>query len=199
MKNQKDQIVIVTKPIQPDGKTGYGLAIVNALKELVGKRAIIIIQEYRKIRSNKQNRYYWGVVLKAYQRYFQSNNVYMSDDDMHLWIKEYVWRDYVDIQIEDVDSETGEVRMIPFRKILTSTILTTIEWEERMTISRNYAAEHFNIQIPEPNERLDKQILETLEHPEGIYYDVDFGNYFNIVDVPSQRVERAAPKRLSNK
>ena len=112
-----------------------------------------------------------------------------------------MWRDYVDIEIEEVDQETGEIKLIPFRKILTSTQLSTMEFEERMTASRNYAAEHFNgLQIPEPTERIDTQILEWLEHPEGVYYDADFQNYFNVIDLPAERVESAAPvKKLEKK
>jgi hypothetical protein len=176
----KNKLTIVTKPIK-DGKTGFGEAILNALESLEGKRAKISIEEYKRPRSNKQNRYYWGVVLKYYRQFFQANGTFMSNDDMHIWIKEYVWHDYVDITLERV-SRDGEVLQIPFRKILTSTRLDTQEWEQRMTLSRQYAVENFNgMQIPEPSETIDEHVKQWLEHADGLYYGADYSNYFDIV------------------
>lgn len=165
----KNCMTIITSIIT-EGRTGFGEAIVSAIEKLEGKRARIAIEEYKKPRSNRQNRYYWGVVLRMYVQYFQRQGVFMSNDDMHIWIKEYVWSDFVDVIVNDV----------PFRKILTSTRLTTMEWEERMTLARAYASEHFSLNIPEPSERIDEHVQEWLEHPDGVYYDADYTNYFSI-------------------
>lgn len=178
----KNEMTIITKIIE-GGRTGFGEAIVSAIESLEGKRAKITIEEYKRPRSNQQNRYYWGVVLKFYQSYFQRNGVNMSNDDMHIWIKEYIWKDFVDITIEKV-SKYGEVSQIPFRKILTSTLLTTKEWENRMEQTRRYAAQNFSIQIPMPNEKIDQHVIDWLENPDGMYYQAEYANYFTIETPP---------------
>lgn len=177
---QNNRIQIVTKPIT-GGLTGFGEQIVQAIESLEGRRAIITIEEFRRIRTTQQNAYYWAVVLKMFRQYFEHSGHFMSNDDMHLWIKEYVWRDFVDISVEKVDRD-GVVTYVPFRQILTSTLLTTVEWEHRMMLSRAYAAENFNgMQIPEPREKLPDYVQEWLDNPEGVYYEGDYKNYFNIV------------------
>lgn len=176
----KNQITIVTRVIQ-NGLTGFGEQILNAIDILEGKRAKITIEEFRRPRTNKQNRYYWGVVLKAYCQYFERQGHYFSNDEMHLWIKEYVWGDFQDITVEKVDRD-GVITYLPMRHILSSTTLDTLQFEERMFLSRAYAAENFDgLQIPEPSEKIDAHVLEWLENPEGIYYQNEYKDYFNII------------------
>lgn len=177
----KNSVRIVTRPIK-DGLTGFGEQIIQAFKILEGKRAEVIITEWKAPRTDKQNRYYWGVVLKAYSQYFQQQGHFWSNDEMHLWIKQYVWWDYEDITVERVDKD-GVVTYLPFRHILSSTTLGTKEWEERMEKSRMYAAQNFNgLQIEEPNEKIDEHVLEWLANPEGLYYGNDYKAYFNVVE-----------------
>jgi hypothetical protein len=66
--------------------------------------------------------------------------------------------------------------------------LNTKEWEERMTLTRAYAAQNFNMQIPEPSEKIDQHIQDWLDNPEGIYYEADYKSYFDI-EKPQQKVE----------
>lgn len=172
---------IITLPIK-DGLTGFGQTIVDHVAKLEGKRAEITIREYVRPRTDKQNRYYWGVVLKAYQQYFRGKQIFFTNDECHLWIKEHIWNDIFEGTWERVSKETGEVTHVPFRKILSSTLLNTREWEERMLLSRQYAAEFMNLQIPEPEEKIDEQVLQWLENPEGVYYMDDYRNYFTISD-----------------
>lgn len=178
--SEKQSASIITFPIK-DGRTGFGEIIVDHIAKLEGKRAKITIEEYHSPRTNKQNRYYWGVVLKYYQEYFRKEQVYFTNDEAHDWIKEHVWGDLLEGVIERV-SKDGEVSHIPYRKLLSSTLLTTKEWELRMTASRQYAAEHLNMQIPEPHEKLDEELLKWLNNPEGVYYMEDYRNYFTISD-----------------
>jgi len=167
----KNKITIITKEIS-EGRTGYGEAIVDAFCKLEGKKAKITIEHYRRPRTNAQNAYYWCVPLEYYQRYFQQQDVFMTKDEIHEWIKEYVWHDYVDITL---------INGMEFRKVLSSTDLDTMEWEHRMTLTRNYAATNFNgMQIPEPNEKIDEATLEWLANAEGIYSDFEYKNYFKI-------------------
>lgn len=168
----KNQLTIITPPLH-DGKTGHAEEIILMLKNMEGKRAKITIEEFKQPRTNKQNSYYFGVVVKAYLDYFMDNNVYMTSDMMHNWIKEYVWRWYEDITLNG----------IPFRHILSSTEVDIKTWEELMTQSRLYAAKHLGIDIPEPEEKLPGH----LDVPCGIFYDYDYKNYFKIVDASAEK------------
>jgi hypothetical protein len=179
----KNQLTIITPPLH-DGKTGHAEEIMLMLKNMEGKRARIFIEEFKMPRTNKQNRYYFGVVVKAYQNCFNDNNVYMTSDDMHGWIKQYVWKWYEDVTLNG----------IPFRHILSSTEVDVKTWEELMTKCRYYAAKHLGIDIPEPTERLP----DYLDTPCGIFYDYDYKNYFKIIEGSAERVaEKVAVPQLA--
>jgi len=162
----KNQLTIITPTIK-DGKTGFGLQIQSALQALEGKRVKITIEEFKKPRSNAQNAYYYGCVLPAYKEAFAANNVFLDNDQMHAWIKEFVWEWYVDLDMNG----------IPFRKVLSSTHVDVKQWEELMTKCRYYATKHLNIDIQEPQEKMPEY-----EVPDGLYYDYDYKNYFKIVN-----------------
>lgn len=101
------------------------------LLTLENKGIKVILRRIKKDRSNKENRYYWGVVVKLL-----SNHTGYSSDEMHDALRMLFLR--------DTD-----------RKILTirsTTSLTTVEFEFYLTQIREWASMELDCYIPLPKE-----------------------------------------------
>jgi len=95
------------------------------------KEVEVIVRKLKKERSNEQNRYYWGVVIKLL-----SEHIGYIDEEMHEALKLKFLRD--------------DSRKIP--TLRSTTDLTTIEFEEYLEKIRIWAAQELNCYIPLPNE-----------------------------------------------
>jgi len=110
-----------------------------------GKDVIIKIQKQKKIRSNYQNRYYFGVVIPIIQQgLFDVQAEWLSVDDVHAFLKQNF--NYKEL----VNKRTGEVVAVA----KTTADLATIEFEEYLDRCRAFADEFLNIIIPMPNEQV---------------------------------------------
>ena len=89
------------------------------------------IRESRNSRSLQQNRYYWGVVLKAL-----SDDTGYSAEEMHQLMAE-----------KFLNYEKGE-----YVFVRSTTSLNTKEFEEYLSQIRLFANTELGIFIPEPNE-----------------------------------------------
>lgn len=101
------------------------------LKSLADKEIVIELKKYTKIRSNNQNRYYWGVVIKTL-----CDELGYSDDEMHSTLKAMF--------LIDMTNKIPKVR--------STQSLTTAEYEEYLSTIRNWASANLSIYIPLPNE-----------------------------------------------
>lgn len=146
-----------------DGKIpmAVSLAIRDKLKSLDGKNATIILSEWRPPRSGKQNRYYWGVVVKRIHRVFTHHGNDWTTDQVSEFLKEEVGG-----LIDVLYLPNGQKRRIP----RSSTSLDTGEWEVFMEKCREWAARVLNLVIPLPNE-----ILEDDEWDDEHYLGTDSG------------------------
>ena len=108
-------------------------------KSLEGKRIEVIVRPESRQRSNPQNKYYWGVVLKIL-----SNETGYEPDELHLIFKDLFLKEYAEINKED------KRIVIPYLK--STTELSTQEFEDYLTRIKRWAAIELNIYIPEPNE-----------------------------------------------
>ena len=90
-------------------------------------------------RSNKQNRYYWGVVIKIL-----SDEMGLSQDETHEILKYQFLKSHVDITI------LGEIERTFF--IRSTTSLNTKDMEIYLEEIRQWAASFLNCQVPMPNE-----------------------------------------------
>lgn len=110
-----------------------------------GKDVIIKIQKQKKIRSNYQNRYYFGVVIPIIQQgLFDVQAEWLSVDEIHAFLKQnFNFK-------ELVSGNTGEVVKVA----KTTADLATIEFEEYLDRCRAFADEFLNIIIPMPNEQV---------------------------------------------
>jgi len=105
------------------------------LKGLKGKQNIKI-QKHRNKRSDKQNKYYWGVVIA-----YISNETGFTDEEVHELLK------FKFLQTSKV-SRQGSMETF----IQSTTELDTLEAEEYLYKIRIWALNFLNLQIPLPNE-----------------------------------------------
>lgn len=111
------------------------------IKRMEGKMGRLIVEKGNK-RTNAQNRYYWGVVVKMI-----SEATGQDDDDIHEFLKGRF--NAVDFDIPN--KETGEV--IEKATIgRTTTKMTTIQFMEYIMQIQQWASEFLHIVIPDPGQ-----------------------------------------------
>ena len=132
--------------------------IVNAIEVYEGKKVTVTIERFYKKRSNKQNNYYWGVIIEHWKNIIRHEwqEIY-SIDEVHDFLKGNLNFDIV------VDTDTGELLINPvtqnvIRKPKSTTKNTTFSQEEYHKSCRDLAFEMFGYMIPEPNEDLEQPI-----------------------------------------
>jgi len=106
------------------------------LRNYEGKEAYITIKPYRKNRSDNQNRYYWGVVVKIL-----SDELGFEPDEMHEVLKQkFLTRETLRIGKEDfIIAKPTHNR-------------STQEFEEYLSHIRTWASTEMSILIPLPND-----------------------------------------------
>lgn len=116
------------------------------IKEHNGKRLEIRLSVVGAKRSNRQNRYYWGVVI-AYQMdcFAERWGEIWDKDQVHDWNKNNIWHS------EIIEEETGEI----IKKPGSSKAADKAEFEFRMEKLRQKFETDFNWRIPLPNEQID--------------------------------------------
>ncbi len=108
------------------------------LNHFAGKRVILSIAAQKKDRSDNENRYYWGVVVKIL-----GDELGYSSDEMHEALKFKFLR---------MEAEPdGKRRLETVRSTAT---LKTDEFEDYLDRIRMWAAADMGIVIPLPNEVL---------------------------------------------
>lgn len=125
-------------------KIHYRSLFDSLLSNFNGKQVEIIIQRKRKKRSNNQNRYYWGCLIPYIQQGLsETQGEWLTIDAVHEFLKANF--NYKEI----VNQNGGEVIKMP----VSTTELSTIEFEEYQDRCRIFADEFLNIIIPLPNEQ----------------------------------------------
>jgi len=104
--------------------------------KLEGKRVVVELKQYRKNRSNNQNAYIWGVVVKLITEYTGDRD----NESKQVW--------------EQVKIKVGHVYTEGFLKGLGKPTkdLTTVEFEDLASRIRTWANCDLGIYIPLPNE-----------------------------------------------
>jgi hypothetical protein len=101
------------------------------LRSLEGKEIQVVVGTVKKNRSNNENRYYWGVVIKIL-----SEHTGYSTDEMHDALR----------MLFLIERE----KQIP--SIKSTATLSTVEFEHYLSQIRLWASTEMNCYIPEPNE-----------------------------------------------
>ena len=99
----------------------------------------------KRVRSDVQNAYYWGVVVAMISERFRELGHDVDRDLTHEFLKGRF------LYSELTDPSTGEVMRIPKK----TSDLATQEFIEYLEHIKQFAAETLDIYIPDPNEQLE--------------------------------------------
>ena len=119
------------------GKSEKGIVVLDDekgftehIKSLDGKFIQLVVRRYRTNRSNNQNRYYFGIVIKIL-----GDELGYMPDEMHEALKWKFLR------------KGGKLETVK-----STSSLTTIEFEQYLELVRIWALRDLGINIPLPNE-----------------------------------------------
>jgi len=131
--------------ILDDGRLPDGIkhSLATLLPSYAGKKINFTIEETKDTASDKQRRYYFGVVVPAYQQYFKEKGQSFDKDNMH----DAMMKSIGGFNNPFVNPFTGE----PDDGRKSYNDLTKAQAEGYHTLCRKWAAEH-GFDIPEPNE-----------------------------------------------
>jgi len=121
------------------------------LGRLVGEQAVVGLTRWKKRRSNQQNRFYWGVVLKVLLDGFRSKAADLGE--------RCPFRDRAQVHEAMKFRFLGtEVLRLPggaeIEAPATTTRLTTVQFNTYWRAIAEWAALECGIYIPEPNEQV---------------------------------------------
>ena len=145
-----NKITITTDIVNGQIKRNRKL-VLEAIQSFEGKTIEITIERQKKKRTNNQNAYYFGVVIKILQNC-------IKDSWGELWSSERC-HEFCKMQFnftEKVNEETGEIIRLP----KSTTENTTTAQEEFHHEVRNFIKEWFNTDCPLPNEDLTLNFKE---------------------------------------
>ena len=111
-------------------------AIQRELLAYAGKRIRIIIEKYTKKRSNEQNAYYFGVIVKMI-----SQHTGYTDKEVHRLLAES-FLGTKEVKIGDLVS----------KQPISTTTCSTSDFMAYMADIQQWAAENINLYLPDPNE-----------------------------------------------
>jgi len=115
----------------------------KAFESYEGKIIELSLKVWHKKRTNPQNSYYWGVVIELIKNYINDLGNDFDSDTIHELLRSL----FLKTTKEIVNKESGEVKTIEF--IQSTTKLSTIEFETYLESCKRYAAETFDIFIPD--------------------------------------------------
>jgi hypothetical protein len=156
-----EEAIEVTCTILPGGKLPPEDSdlLRHALKCRSGRLTDIIVKPHRGRRTNPQNRYYWGVVVKLIHKWMRSHGNNITKDDVHEFLKQNgeIGRHLFVIRIEtEVPGKGGKPPKKQYDTIVrSSSRLNKKEWEEWMELIRAWAAVR-DVRIPLPNEEFEE-------------------------------------------
>ena len=115
--------------------------IKEAIQSFEGKEIEITIQKKRKLRSNPQNKYYFGVIVPIFQNCIKVEwGEILSIEEVHNFLK-------TNCNYEEKVSDDGLI----VRTIKSTTENTTVDQENFHSLCRTLANDFFNTEIPLPN------------------------------------------------
>jgi hypothetical protein len=115
----------------------------KAFESYEGKIIELSLKVWHKKRTNPQNSYYWGVVIELIKNYINDLGNDFDSDTIHELLRSL----FLKTTKEIVNKESGEVKSIDF--IQSTTKLSTIEFENYLESCKRYAAEQFDLIIPD--------------------------------------------------
>jgi hypothetical protein len=111
----------------------------NFCAGLEGEEVQVTIEKFRRIRSDEQNRYYWGVVIKIACR-----ETGWTKSEMHDYLKYTLLTETLVLEKEG--------KMYEVKSYDTTTNKKTTEFENYLRSCREHLSVEFGIYIPLPHE-----------------------------------------------
>ena len=112
----------------------------DSIRSMADGMYSMVIEKVYDIRSNPQNRYYWGVVIKAFvQGVYDTHGEKISIQEAHDSLKEM-------FNFKEIVSDHGEIRKL----VKTTRKLNTSQFNEYIENCRRFIQEWFNIETPDP-------------------------------------------------
>ena len=109
------------------------------IQGLEGKEVSLVIEEWKKNRSDQENSYYWGVPIKLI-----SEHTGYSKDETHELLKSLFLKKKINVKVKK-GSERHTI-------VQSTSKLSTKRFEEYMSEIRQWASQELDCYIPEPNE-----------------------------------------------
>jgi deoxyxylulose-5-phosphate synthase len=114
----------------------------EALKELEGKRVEVTIKKYKDTRSNRANRYYWGVVIPSVFKAFAEIGIKLVNPEQgHEAMR-------IKFLMEEV--QVGEES---FRVPKSTSRMKTDEFANYIFVVVDYLREYYNFVVPEAKDK----------------------------------------------
>lgn len=113
----------------------------QTVQELEGKKFELELREMKSKRSDRQNRYYFGVLLPIFGDYFG-----MDKEETHEALK-----------FEHLRHVINDKNGNPHVTVKSTTKLSTNEFEDYMEKLRRWGAQEFGLNCPSPNEPIDRE------------------------------------------
>ena len=103
----------------------------------------MIVRPIVKPRTDRQNRYYWGVVIELITMELCGTRANVDKEETHRSLAEHFL----------TDGHVNMVGGVPIKSAPPSTTsLSTIEFNEYIEVVRRWAAEFIHLDIPDPEE-----------------------------------------------
>lgn len=118
------------------------IQILETIKSFEGKDVLITFEKPKKKRSNNQNSYYWGIVIVIIKFALKNTGNNFNDNDVHDLLRLKFLKETISI-----NDETGEV----IERVRSTTELTTSQFMDYISEIQQFAAEYFDVIIPDPN------------------------------------------------
>ncbi len=116
--------------------------ILETIKSFEGKELLITFEQPKKKRSNNQNSYYWGIVIVLIKSALKDTGNNLNTNDVHDLLRLKFLKETISIK-----EETGEI----IERVKSTTELTTSQFMEYIAEIQQFAAEYFDVIIPDPN------------------------------------------------
>ena len=115
------------------------------LSQLPDCEGVLIFQKKQRNRTNNENRYYWGVIVKCWQGLILNEwGESWSAETTHEFLKDNF----------NYTEHYSEQSVVVFKRTLSTANLTTTDFEAFTERCRRGAFENFGAVIPLPNEDL---------------------------------------------
>ena len=119
----------------------------QAFISLENLHATVTVSRYRKPRSDRENRYYWGVIIKMLAEEFGSNKDGVEASD---WWHEFLKTKFLK-EIRYKKFKNKQLRLV---RVKSTTELSTVEAEKYYEDIRRWAATELQFYLPLPGETL---------------------------------------------